>query len=139
MSKSRGKSKGKAAVRSRRDEGKEREWRKLLDEQRRGGESVRAFCRKLGVREASFYRWRREVELRDCEAVKKRKTPPVLAPVVFVEEPCGGSAKSRDTSMGETSPAIEIVLGDGITVRVLPHSTREQLDMVLSVLEQRQC
>jgi len=100
---------------------------------------VRAFCRKRQLRETSFYRWRREVELRDCEAVKKRKTTPVLASVVFVEEPCGGSAKSREIFMGETSPSIEIVLGDGITVRVLPHSTREQLDMVLSVLEQRQC
>lgn len=125
------KSKGKAGGRSRRDGGKEREWRALLERQRRSGESVRAFCRSRRLRETSFYYWRREIELRDREAGSKQ-TPPVLAPVVFVDEP-------RDASTDRTVASIEIVLGDGMMVRVSPHSTREQLDMVLSVLEQARC
>ena len=110
MSKSRGKSKGTVAGRLRRDEVKEREWRKLLEEQRRGDESVRAFCRERQLREASFYRWRREIGLRDREVAggqKKNKSRPVLAPVVFVEEPCGSSAKSREIFMDDTSPTTE--------------------------------
>ena len=133
MSKSKGK--GKVCGRSRRDEGKEREWRGLIGEQRRGEDSVRAFCRKRQLRETSFYRWRREIGLRNREAASKQQknnSLPVLAPVVFVDEP-------REVFTNSPSPSIEIVLGDGMMVRVPPRSTREQLNMVLSVLEQRPC
>ena len=130
---------GKVRGRSRRNVGKEREWRALLGEQRGSGESVRAFCRQRQLRETSFYRWRREIALRDREAAgkqQKKTSPPILAPVVFVDEP-------REAFSNSSSPSIEIVLGGvfngGATVRVPPHSTREQLDMVLAVLEQRLC
>lgn len=132
------KSKGTAGGRSRRDEGKERKWRTLLERQRRSGESVRAFCRKRQLRESSFYRWRREIGLRDREAGSKQ-TSPVLAPVVFVDEPRGEFGESRDASTDRTAASIEIVFDGGMMVRVPPHSTREQLDMVLSVLEQTRC
>ena len=129
MSKSKGK--GKVGVRTRRDGGKERKWRRIIDEQRRGGESVRAFCRSRRLHEASFYYWRREIGLRDREAGSKQASP-VLAPVVFVDE-------ALDASTVGAAASIEIVLGGGTTVRVPSHSTREQLDMVLSVLEQARC
>jgi len=129
---------GKSGGQSRRDEGKEREWREIIDGQRGSGESVRAFCRGRGVRESSFYRWRREIGLRDREAGSKQ-TSPVLAPVVFVDEPRGEFGESRDASTDRTAASIEIVFDGGMMVRVPPHSTREQLDMVLSVLEQTRC
>ena len=119
--------KGKADGRSRRDGGKEREWRRIIDEQRRGGESVRAFCRKRQLRESSFYRWRREIELRDREVGSK-----VLAPVVFVDE-------SRDASTDRTATSIEIVLGCGTMVRFGPDAGREQLATVMEVLGQARC
>lgn len=136
------KGKVKAGGRARRDEGKERKWRTLLERQRRCGESVRAFCRKRQLRESSFYRWRREIGLRDREVASKQKketSPPVLASVVFVDEPRGDFGEPREAFTNSPSPSIEIVLGGGTTVRVPQHSTREQLDMVLSVLEQTRC
>ena len=45
---------------TRRDGDKERVWRERIAEQQRGGESVRAFCRERGLRETSFYYWRRQ-------------------------------------------------------------------------------
>jgi len=145
MSKLRGKV--KSVGRWGRDGAKEREWRELIAEQRRGGESVRAFCLSRRLHETSFYYWRREIELRDREAGSEqastatscRKTSPLLAPVVFVDEPRGDSARPRDVSAARQSATIEIVLEGGTTVRVPPHSTPEQLGMVLSVLEQARC
>ena len=132
MSKSNGKGKVKEGGRSRRDEGKEREWREIIDAQRRCGESVRAFCRDRGLYEASFYRWRREIRLRDRKVAGQDVTH-VLAPVVLIDEPCSVATQ------GSPSASIEIVLGGGTMVRIPPDSTREQLDMVLSVLGQARC
>jgi hypothetical protein len=136
MSKSKGR--GKA---SGRDGGKEREWRGVIDEQRESGSSVRAFCRGRGLREASFYRWRREIRLRDRDTAHDATTSndtadrsPVLAPVVVIDESFGVAAQGS-----QSASAIEIVLGGGTTVRVPPDSTHEQLDMVLSVLERTRC
>ena len=53
----------------------------------------------------------------------------MLAPVVIVEGP---GDNSRD---GQSTP-IEIVLGEGTTVRVPASFTREHLALVLSVLEE---
>ena len=47
-----------------RDLAKERRWRRLLEQQRSGGLSVRAFCRRHDVAEHSFYWWRRELAAR---------------------------------------------------------------------------
>ena len=139
MSKSKGKGKVKTDGRARRDGGKEREWRGLIERQRRSGESVRAFCRSKRLHEASFYYWRREIGLRDREAASSRKTPPVLAPVVFVDEPRGNSDQPREACMNGLLASLEIVLGGGTTVRVGPDSTPEQLAVVLGVLGQARC
>jgi transposase-like protein len=109
-----------------RDSGKERAWRRWIDEQRLGGESVRAFCRGRDLNESSFYYWRREIALRDGETVGTRKTMATLAPVVMIEELAGVAA-------------IEIVLRDATTVRVPSGATREQLSVVLDALESSRC
>jgi len=127
------KAKSEAGGRWRRDGNKERVWRERIAEQQRGEESVRAFCRKRGLREASFYRWRRVIRLRDREAGSRDATP-VLAPVVVVDEPLSEAA-----SRSPAATSIEIVLGDGTTVRVPPGSTREQLLAVFAVLESTRC
>ena len=129
------KSKSERSGRSRRDGGKERFWREAIGQQRCGGESVRAFCRKRRLGEASFYHWRREIRLRDQEA-RSEVGSSVLAPVVVVDGPLGES-KPRPSS--ESAMPIEIVLGDGTIVRVPSGSTREQLGMVFAVLEPARC
>ena len=133
MAKSNGKGKVKVGGRARHRGDKEREWREIIDAQRGGGESVRAFCRDRGLYEASFYRWRREIRLRDRK-VAGQDAAHALAPVVVIDGPLDVSASSS-----RAATSIEIVRRDGTTVRVPPDSTREQLDMVLSVLGRARC
>lgn len=44
---------------------KERFWRSMVEAQRRGGLTVRAFCRERGISEPSFYSWRKELQRRE--------------------------------------------------------------------------
>ncbi len=48
----------------RRDAQKERFWQEAVRRQRRGGQSVRDFCRTNALSEPSFYAWRRELRRR---------------------------------------------------------------------------
>lgn len=120
-----------AASRARRNGSKERQWRGWVEKQRRSGQAVRAFCREQGLNEASFYRWRREIERRDRDGEVTQSEVTALAPVVVIDE-LGEDAKS-------SAAAIEIVLHGGTTVRVSSNATREQLGMVLDVLERSRC
>ncbi len=51
-----------------RDARREGLWRKRLAKHAASGLSVRAFCRRQKVSEASFYSWRRTIHQRDTEA-----------------------------------------------------------------------
>jgi len=138
-------SKGSDQRRLRRNGDKERAWRERIADQKRGGGTVRAFCRERGLNENSFYHWRREIRLRDREntavpAQRPAATSDVpgrsakLAPVVVIDDACGGATPSSPSSA-----AIEVVLGDGTTVWVPHGATREQLATVLAVLEPGRC
>ena len=59
----------------RRDLAKERRWRRLLQQWRRSGLTVRDFCAAKAVSEASFYSWKREIALRDQEQAERREIP----------------------------------------------------------------
>jgi len=100
----------------------------VIADQQQSGTSVLAFCESRQLNESSFYRWRKRIQLRDCEGSGKQNAPSTLAPVVVVDEPLGESAR-------EPSASIEIVLVDGTIVRVPSGTTREGLDMVFAVLE----
>lgn len=56
----------------RRDDEKERFWRKTIRRQRRSGRSVRGFCRDEALSEPSFYAWRRELKQRGGKEQAKR-------------------------------------------------------------------
>ena len=119
---------------------KERVWREAIADHQRSGVSVRAFCRRRRLNESSFYYWRKVI--RDREAGSKQDVPPVMAPVVLVDEPLGEAAfqsSMPQASATQPSVSIEIVLGDGTTVRVPPDSTRTQLAVVFAVLEPTRC
>jgi len=131
--------------RLRRNGDKEQAWRERIADQKRGGGTVRAFCRERGLNENSFYHWRREIRLRDREnaAMPARRPvttsdasdrPAKLAPVVVIDDACGGATPSSPSPA-----AIDVVLGDGTTVRVPHGATREQLAAVLAVLESTRC
>jgi putative transposase len=129
------KSSSKVDGRARRDSGKGQRWREAIAEQQRSGESVRDFCRKRGMPTSSFYYWRKKIGLRDREVLGKRKTQPVLAPVILIDGPVRDSVAELD----KNSASIEIVFGNGTIVRVPSSSTSEQLGVVLCALESSRC
>ena len=107
-----------------RDLGKERQWRRWIEEQQTGGLSVRAFCSRRGLAEHNFYQWRKLLAERDGEA---RPTSPtnLFVPV----EVAGVVADSR----------IEIVLVGGQRVTVPTGFDVATLAQVVAVLEGRSC
>ncbi len=126
-----------------RDLGKEAAWRRRLARHTDSGQTVRAWCRRHGLKEAAFHWWRRELSRRDAEqpfsARHGAKQPSSarrnaeaqatsFVPVHLIDEP----ARSGDGQ-------IEIELSDGRRVRVMGTVDREMLAQVLDVLERRAC
>jgi transposase-like protein len=100
-----------------RDEKKERQWRRRIDQWRVSGLSVRAFCAQHGLSSASFYHWRRVLERRAAEG-------PAFVPVQVVAD-----------ALPTQASALEVVLLDGRTVRVAPGFDAATLRRLLVVLE----
>jgi hypothetical protein len=86
------------------------------------GLSVRAFCVRHGLAQASFYAWRRVLERRAAEQ-------PAFVPVQVVADA---------TPAGQAS-ALEILLLDGRTVRIAPGFDVATLRRLLAVLAGRPC
>ena len=128
------------------DPERQRYWEEVVRRWRKGGQSVRAFCRAEGVRESAFYFWRRKLAQRGYRAdaengprvegpatpisrVSPRQSPtPSFLPVRMVEP-----------SVAEAACGIEIALAHGRTVRVQAGFDRQTLADVLDVLEVRPC
>jgi hypothetical protein len=122
--------------RGERDRQKEGQWRRLLRQWRRGGQTVRDFCRERQVSEPSFYSWRRTIAQRDRQAHGKRRQPfarrderteqgkkaPLFVPVRVTPTPM--------------APAFELVLGNGRLVRVPSGFDAGTLRQLLAVLEE---
>jgi transposase len=99
-------------------EGKAEAWRRRIQEWRRSGLSVRAYCARVGVSEPTFYAWRREVE-------RHTAATPAFVPVSLAPgEPSASDGR------------LEIVLADGRRVRVLPGFDAATLRQLLVVLEE---
>ncbi len=111
-------------------------WRAEVEQADRAGRSpitVREFCRSRGLREPSFYFWRRELA--------KRK--PTFAPVATRREvpPARGGAKAARIVFApvtvKPAPAaavpIEIEVG-GVTLRVQPDFDEAALARLIAVL-----
>ena len=86
------------------------------------GQSIRAWCRRHGVKEAAFHWWRRELARRDAEPQATS-----FVPVQVTDDPRDGDGQ------------IEIELTDGRRVRVTGTVNREMLTQVLDVLERAAC
>jgi transposase len=107
-----------------RDERKEQYWRGLVADWQASGLSVRAFCRRRLLSEASFYGWRRELRERDAVAGRS-----AFVPVQVVD------------SEAAVSPGfgIEVVLSGERSVRIGPGFDADTLRRVLAVLEEESC
>ena len=130
-----------------RDLEKERTWRAVLDRQRQSGLSVRAFCERERISEASYDVWRRELQRRDYESPSGRQ--PIRE---FPVRPASRSASVAATSTKRPvdSPAfvpvviepggtpvarvLEVACVDGSRVSVWPGCDAELLRSALQVL-----
>lgn len=99
-----------------RDPKKETFWRRMVRTQASSVLSVRAWCRRRGLREATFYWWRAELARRDVER-------PTFVPVRVTDDVSGG---------GEAR--IEIVLSGGQRVLVHGQVDRQMLAEVLAMV-----
>src|SRR5262245_9600257 len=105
-----------------RDERKEQQWRRRINDWRASGLSVRAFCARHGPATASFYHWRRVLERRAAEA-------PAFVPVQVVADAVPTQAST-----------LEVVLLNGRTVRIATGFDAATLRQLLAVLEgERPC
>jgi hypothetical protein len=101
-----------------RDERKEQQWRRRIDQWRTSGLSVRAFCDRHGLAIPSFYAWRRTLAWRGPEKA-------AFVPVQVVADAAPTPAS-----------ALEVVLVDGRTVRVAPGFDAATLRRLLAVLQE---
>lgn len=121
-------------ARRQRDGAKERFWRQAIQQWRRSGLSIRAFCIERDLSEPSFYAWRRLIRDRDQHVKKGASradvapdTPPTFVPVQVV------AATPAPVAV------IELVLRAGGVVRVPPGFDAATLRQLLAVLEEPSC
>lgn len=100
-------------------------WAGIVDEWRRSGLGVRAFCRKRGVGEPSFYAWRRRLRgARPARSAGANK--PGFLPV-------------RVVSRGAPSAGIEIEFPSGHVVRAGADVAPETLARAVALVGSSQC
>lgn len=107
---------------------KEAFWRDVLDRHRSSGLSVRRFCLRERVAEASFYAWRREILRRDAELEEvvesgegAKGSGRGLVPVDVV--PGDAILPSLTVTRASDSAAaklLEIITPGGLTLRFVP-------------------
>jgi hypothetical protein len=93
-------------------------WRRMIDQWRRSGRSIAAFCRDEGLNQGTFYWWRWQLKRRD-------QPKPAFLPVrVIADKPAmpGGG--------------IEVVLADGRCLRVGAGFDPHTLMQVAGLLEE---
>jgi len=106
---------------ARRETTRENFWRRMMRGQAGSGLSIRAWCRKHSMHEASFYWWRRRLDRPDAG-----RAEPAFVPVRLTED-----------SAASAEPAIEIVWARGPRVQVRGRVDRQALADVLAVLAER--
>ena len=90
-----------------RDSKREAFWRGVLKRRVGCGLSVRAFCRRERLSEASFYGWRRTILQRDAEA--KAPQRPAFLPVVLAGNNAPGHAILIELAGGRTLRLPELI------------------------------
>ena len=122
-----------------REPSKERFWRQTLRRWQGSGLTIRDYCAKNGLSEASLYAWRRTIAQRDQEAPgstseparrrlrKRHRSGPNFLPVRVVP-----------TSMPSTS-SIEVVLSNSRILRIGAGFDAHVLRQLITCLEEPSC
>jgi transposase len=114
------------------DLGAQQRWLELVRRWQRSQLSVRTFCARHGLQEASFYAWRRLLRQRGLiteaspPARKSPSAPTLFVPVTLAAEPA-------------PSTPIDLVLGDGRLLRVRPGFDADLLLKLVRLLERQPC
>ncbi len=116
-----------------RDLTKEAAWRQRLARHADSGQTVRAWCHRHRVKEATFHWWRRELARRDAEQLPSVRREAEAQASSFVP------VHLTDDAARDGDGQIEIELTDGRRVRVTGAVNREMLTQVLDVLEREAC
>jgi transposase-like protein len=112
-----------------RDSRKEQFWRDVLRRWPDSGLTIRAYCRRHGLSEPSFYVWRRELAQRDELAQPAADAAAVtFAPLTVHAAPSGPAERS-----------VEVVLVNGRRLRVPVGVAAGVVRDLLTVLEETPC
>jgi transposase-like protein len=114
---------------------KEQVWRLLLEEQRRCGLSIRAFCRQKAISEPSFYVWRKELQQRDAPRTASGGSHGRLIPVEVIRSTGEHAAASSSSSSGDdVQRPLEIGTPSGFTLRFGHDANAETVARLLDVI-----
>lgn len=125
-----------------RNPAKENYWRKQMRAQAVSGQSVARWCRQNNLSAPSFYFWKRTLAQRDDPTTPRPtrsadKPSAAFAQVLLTGAPVPASASAMGAPMAEGP--IQILLRDGLAVRVAAGFDAPTLARVLDVLEARAC
>lgn len=98
------------AVKARRARRSEGEWRRLLARQRASGLSIKAFCRREQVGEASFHHWRRTLAEHREDGIESRQD----TGLAFVDVGVLGAPPA-----GKPSLELKLDLGEGLVLHLV--------------------
>jgi len=119
-------------------------WREKIAEQAGSGLNVSAYCRREGLSANSFYGWRRALHS-SCDAgpgprVGGQSRPGggggVFAPLVVTGPEGGGIGVA---AAGERESGLEVVLPDGLVLRVRPGFDAATLLRLVAALADGRC
>lgn len=117
-------------------------WQMAIETFNASGLSVRQFCRKEGLSEASFYAWRKKLAGSDNTANKfgKESTNNHTAKEAESTETCNrNSQSSKDfiqVSLPQSSSAFELILVSGNKLRINSSADSKTLTSILTALKQ---
>jgi hypothetical protein len=110
-----------------RSQRREDHWRRIVTRQPASGLSIRAWCDHQGVKEASFYAWRRTLADRDANRAAAVKEPP--ARLVALE--VAGSAHPQPVG----AAPLQLLMAD-LRIEISPGFDDDTLRRVLGVLRE---
>lgn len=118
-------------ARTKRSADKEAYWALMVEEQRRSGVNIRAFCEQKAISEPSFYAWRRELRKRDVDKAADNRDLRLIS--VDVLSP---TTKNVPLSRDDLKIPLEIGTPRGFTLRFDRDTTPETISRLLAVLAQ---
>ena len=118
------------ATKSKRSESKEELWRLLVEQQRRSGLSIRAFCRQRAISEPSFYAWRKKLQKRQAGSRSDAGSNGRLIPVEVIGSTCEKAPPNHD----EMNGPLEICTPGGYTLRFGHEARPDTIARLLDVI-----